>query len=308
MKNLDLVHHKKIYFAISAITGLIGLAFLIIYGLNFSIDFSGGSQFVFSYPQNQEVQEEKIEQAFQSQNISIQRIRNNEEQNQVVVRTTPLDQATKNKVSVQLKNSYPDLREQNFETVGPTIGGETKQNAVKAVVIASAAIMLYIAFAFREVSKPVSSWKFGASAIIALVHDILITVGVFAILGHYFDVEIDPLFITALLTVMGFSVHDTIVVFDRIRENLKRRTGNEEFSTIVNNSLLETLTRSLNTTLTVIIVLVALILFGGQSIFWFVVALLVGIVSGTYSSIFVAAQLLVAWNEWDQKRKLKKNK
>jgi preprotein translocase subunit SecF len=161
---------------------------------------------------------------------------------------------------------------------------------------------LYIAFAFREVPKPANSWRFGICAIIALLHDVLVVVGVFSILGHFFNVEVDSLFVTALLTVIGFSVHDTIVVFDRIRENLKKNLTHS-FEETVNNSILQTLGRSLNTSLTVILVLLALLLFGGESTKWFIVALLVGVVSGTYSSIFNAAPLLVLWNELSQKRR-----
>jgi len=196
---------------------------------------------------------------------------------------------------------HRDIKENSFETVGPSIGQETKANALKAVLIASVAITLYIAFAFRKVSHPVSSWKYGVSAIIALLHDVLVVVGVFSILGVLFGIEIDSLFITALLTVMGFSVHDTIVVFDRIRENLKK-SYNLKFEEIVNNSLLETMNRSLNTSLTVVIVLFSLLLFGGESIRWFIIALLLGIISGTYSSIFNASPLLIVWYEWERKK------
>jgi len=156
------------------------------------------------------------------------------------------------------------------------------------------------------VPKPASSLRFGVCAIIALIHDVLVVVGIFAILGHFFNVEVDSLFVTAVLTVIGFSVHDTIVVFDRIRENLKRMMGTS-FPRIVNESILQTLDRSLNTSLTVILVLFTLLLFGGETIRWFVVALLVGIISGTYSSIFNASPLLVLWQELAEKRKKNKD-
>jgi preprotein translocase subunit SecF len=157
-------------------------------------------------------------------------------------------------------------------------------------------IVLYIAFAFRKVPKPASSWRFGVSAIVALIHDVLLVLGLFAIFGKYYDVEIDVLFVTALLTVIGFSVHDTIVVFDRIRENLPKYLS-KPFSDIADISITQTLARSLNTSLTVVFVLVALLLFGGETIRWFVVALLTGIISGTYSSIFNATAVLAYWEE-----------
>jgi len=188
------------------------------------------------------------------------------------------------------------LEERRVESVGPVIGKELTQKALSALLMASMAIVLYIAFSFRKVPKPASSWRFGITAVIALMHDILVVVGIFAILGKVWGVEIDTLFVTALLTVIGFSVHDTIVVFDRVRENLSKNPG-KKFADITNLSIVQTLGRSLNTSLTVIFVLTALLLFGGETIKWFVVALLIGIISGTYSSIFNATALLVWWEE-----------
>lgn len=164
------------------------------------------------------------------------------------------------------------------------------------MIVASLLIVVYITWSFRSVPKPTSSFRFGVSAIIALIHDVLVLLGLFSIFGHFFGVEIDSLFVTAVLTVIGFSVHDTIVVFDRIRENLKR-VGGENFGEVVNDSILQTLDRSLNTSLTVVLVLSALLIFGGETIRWFVLALLIGVISGTYSSIFNASPLLVVWQD-----------
>lgn len=161
--------------------------------------------------------------------------------------------------------------------------------------------MLYIVWAFRSVPKPASSLRFGICTILALIHDVVLVIGIFSLLGHFFLIEVDSLFVTAILTIIGFSVHDTIVVFDRIRENL-RRMPNLEFANVVNESIIQTMARSLNTSLTVLLVLFTMLLFGGESIRWFIVALLVGITSGTYSSIFNAAPLLVLWEEWSQRR------
>ena len=192
-----------------------------------------------------------------------------------------------------------DVVEKRFESVGPVVGAELARRAVMAVGLASLAIIAYIAWSFRFVPKPYSSWKFGTSAVVALLHDVFVVLGLFALFGHLYHVEIDALFVTALLTVIGFSVHDTIVVFDRVRENLPKMPR-KTFSQVVDFSLTETLVRSLNTSLTVILTLTSLLVFGGESTRWFVVALLVGIVSGTYSSIFNAAPLLVLW---ESKRK-----
>lgn len=213
-----------------------------------------------------------------------------------LLRVKHLEKEQHDKLLEELKKKFDDANEIRYETVGPSVGRETTENAVKGVIIASAAIIIYIGFAFRQIPKPYSSYKFGICAVAALIHDVLLVVGIFSLFGHFWKVEIDSLFITALLTVMGFSVHDTIVVFDRIRENL-RRMPTHTFNDVVNESIVQTLARSLSTSLTVIFTLVALILFGGETIRWFIVALLIGIISGTYSSIFNAAPLLVVWNE-----------
>ncbi len=297
---MNIVKNRKLYFLLSGIVIIPGLISLILFGLKPSIDFTGGSRLEFSY--KKQVDNAVIKKIFTNEHAKVEAITLTGQN--ASVRTAPLDQKTKTRIVTNLKGEYPSVVEKSFDTVGPTIGAETESNALKAVLIASIAITLYIAFAFRKVSKPVASWKFGVCAIAALLHDILVVVGIFSILGWLFGIEIDSLFITALLTVMGFSVHDTIVVFDRIRENLQKNYS-LPFEEVVNNSLLETLNRSLNTSLTVIIVLFALLLFGGESIRWFVVALLAGIVSGTYSSIFNASQLLVVWFEFDKKRKNK---
>jgi len=184
--------------------------------------------------------------------------------------------------------------ELRYETVGPTISRDLIRKAILSLTLAIIAIILYIAWAFRTVPRTLSSWKFGLSAIVALIHDVLIIVGIFSILGHFLRVEVDNLFITALLTTLGFSVHDTIVVFDRIRENLKKTSGS--FIEIANKSIAETITRSINTSATTLFTLLALLIFGGQSIFWFVLALIIGIIAGTYSSIFIATVILVLWH------------
>lgn len=296
---MNLVKHKKLYFLISGIVIIPGFISFLLFGLKPSIDFTGGSRFELEIQGN--ISPSEVKDSLVEKKVPVVSVRS-EENNTFLVRTDALGSEARKKVSAQIKSAYPKAKELSFETVGATIGKETTMNALYAVVIASIAIMAYIAFAFRHVSQPVSSWKFGVCAIIALVHDVLVVVGLFSVLGYFFQIEVDSLFITALLTVMGFSVHDTIVVFDRIRENLKKHSGTN-FEVNVNNSILETLNRSLNTSITVILVLFMLLLFGGASIRWFTVALLVGMVAGTYSSIFNASQLLVVWYEFDKKRK-----
>ena len=297
---MDIIGKKNLYFLISFLIIIPGIIALVLWGLNLSIDFTGGSRITLSIKNVQSQNAvEVIRKNLEKDKIKIASIEKSN--NLIFVRTQPLDQKQNDKFVNDLKKEIKDFKEEEFETIGPTIGEETTSDAVKAVILASLLIVLYITWSFRKIPKPASSFRFGICAIIALIHDVLVVVGVFAIFGHFFGVEIDSLFVTAVLTVIGFSVHDTIVVFDRIRENLKRMSSSS-FSTVVNDSILQTLDRSLNTSLTVVLVLLALLLFGGESIKWFVVALLVGVVSGTYSSIFNASPLLVLWQEIKNKK------
>ncbi len=208
--------------------------------------------------------------------------------------------AESNHQSFKAQLAKQGLEEVSFDTVGGSVSRTIATSAILSIIAASAAIVLYIAYAFRNMPPPMSPWAFGISAIMALLHDALFVIGLFSILGEVAGVEIDSLFVTAVLTTIGFSVHDTIVVFDRIRENLRRQKGS--FEEIVNTSILETFARSLNTSVTVLLTLLALFLFGGHSIRLFVLALLVGVASGTYSSIFNASPLLVTWHNYKIKR------
>lgn len=301
---MNIVGKRNWYFAFSLLIIIPGVISLFLWGLNLSIDFTGGSEMTFSYPQKVNQQTiTTIQKTFAQDKIEIISLLPSEDQ--VTVRTKSLDSVQDDKVVKDLQKSDTKIIQSQFETIGPVIGSEITTNAFYAIVFASVLIVLYIAWAFRGVRKPMSSWRFGVCAIVALLHDALVVVGIFSLLGHFFGVEVDSLFVTALLTVIGFSVHDTIVVFDRIRENL-RRNITATFPQVVNDSILQTFVRSLNTSLTAILVLFTLLIFGGESIRWFIVAMLIGIASGTYSSIFNASQLLVVWQEWvDRKRKVR---
>lgn len=305
MKNnmLDVIGKKNLYFLISLLVIIPGIISLFIYGLRLSIEFTGGSRLTLVYPK--EVNQQTIEDirtSFADADIPTSTI--SPSGNSVVIRSAPITQKQDVQIMSVLKERTGEFTQADFDTVGPVIGEETTRKAILAVIFASILIVIYIAISFKKVPKPASSWRFGVCAILAVLHDALALIGIFSLLGHFFHVEVDSLFITAILTVMGFSVHDTIVVFDRIRENLLKTSG-IPFPQLVNNSILQTIVRSLNTSLTAIIVLITLLIFGGESVRWFVVALLIGIISGTYSSIFNAAPLLVTWQEWDQKRKKK---
>ena len=297
---MDLMKYKFWYLVFSALIIIPGLVFLVVFGFKTSIDFTGGSVLKFSR-QEGIWDKNSVDQVFKEKSVEIALVNIENAGKSVSVRTKPID-ANKNEELKTSIVSSPSIQQTSFETVGPSIGGETAKKSLVAFGIACTGIVLYIAYAFRNVPKPFSGLRFGVSAILAMIHDALVVLGVFAILGHFKGVEIDPMFITALLTVIGFSVHDTIVVFDRVRENLGGFKG-KNIEWIANYSVLETMRRSLATSATVAITLSALFVFGGASIKWFVLALLIGVISGTYSSIFNATPILVIWEDFLARRK-----
>ncbi|MBI5405342.1 MAG: protein translocase subunit SecF [Candidatus Kerfeldbacteria bacterium] len=294
-----IVQKRNWLFALSLALLVPGVIAFAMWGLRLGLDFTGGSLIELSIPTRPATEElrDKIAAADFGDGIV-----QSTGEGTYSVRLPFLSNDQHTTLLTTLNRDFPGTSEIAYETVGPTIGNELRQRAVIAVIAVLAGIILFITYAFRRVSRgPVPSWIYGTSALVALVHDVFMVIGIFAILGHYFGIEVDALFVTALLTVLGFSIHDTIVVFDRIRERL-RVSASHDFETIVNESLNQTLVRSLNTSLTTVIVLIALALFGGDSIRHFILALIFGIVSGTYSSIFVAAPLLVVYDRWRNRR------
>ncbi|MFC1649356.1 protein translocase subunit SecF [Patescibacteria group bacterium] len=280
---MDWLKYKKIYFALSGI--MIAVSVLAIYSwrLNIGVDFTGGT--IIEYRFENEISTEELSKKMEEKEIptnSIQRIGDN-----YLLRLSPINESQKNQISEVLDGMNTTYEELRFETVGPSIGPELVKKTIYAILIASVGILLWVAYQFK-------SFKYGASAILAMFHDSFILVGVFAIFGRYFDAEVDFLFVTALLTTLSFSVHDTIVVFDRIREISKKEGG--MLYDVSNKALTETMVRSLNNSFTIIFMLLALVLLGGTTIRWFGVALLVGTVLGTYSSPFVAVPLLNSWD------------
>lgn len=301
---MNIIGRRKLWYAISLIMIVPGIISLWMYGLQLGIDFNSGQVSTVQGNPRAEVVKE-ITAPLGLKDVSVVSLGSN--QTEIRFRD-PSPQANHEANHQKLKEGLAakGITELSFDSVGPTVSKSIALNAIGALVAVSLAIVLYIAYAFRNAPRPVSPWSFGFMAIIALLHDALFVLGIFSLLGHFFGVEIDALFVTAILTVIGFSVHDTIVVFDRIRENLRRRKG--EFEDIVNASILETLARSINTSVTVILTLLALFLFGGESIRLFVLALLIGIASGTYSSILNASPLLVTWHNYQLKRAGKSRK
>ena len=294
--NLNIVKYKYFYIAFSLTLMLLGIIFLIFWGLKFGIDFTGGTKIIYNVNPNEVSSIEKYVPK-NIKNGSIVELTKNQYQ----IQTPPLSQKALGKIENNIQTKFHLSKPQSITTIGPTIGSELTQDAIYSIIIVITGIIIYIGWAFRKVPKPANPWVFGVSAVLAMIHDVIIVFGAFAILGHFFDAPVDSLFVTAILTVIGFSVHDTIVVFDRIRENLIK-TKIINFSDIVNNSLMQTLNRSLNTSFTVLLVLSALFLLGGITIRWFAVALLIGIFSGTYSSIFVASQLLIIYNQYKERK------
>lgn len=297
----NIISKTKYSYIFSITLTVLSIASLFVWGLKFGIDFTGGTlmeiKFANAVPANQELEDNLKNINLKS--LTLQSTANNS----VLIRYASEEDAVNQSVVKKMTEKYPDSKQLRVDYINSSVSSELRKNSLWALVWAVAGIMAYIAWAFRKVSRPVESWKYGAGAVIALVHDILITVGIFSILGHFKGIEVDISFIAALLTILGFSVHDTIVVYDRTRENLLRSSSKEQFPEIVNRSLNETLVRSINTSLTVLITLLAIYIFGGESIKNFSLALLIGIGFGTYSSIFVASALLVTMYDFRLNRK-----
>ncbi|MFQ5340443.1 MAG: protein translocase subunit SecF [Anaerolineae bacterium] len=289
----DIVGKRYWYFGLSALVVIPGLIALFVFGLPLAIDFTGGSLLQLEFNEQVSVSTAEIKSIYANYGPDlVDPLVQTTGDRGLLVRSKRIeDLDTKNAIEADIQAAYGSFEEQRFESVGPSVGAQVADRAAQAVALAAIGILLYIAWAFRRVPKPL---RYAACAIVAMLHDVAVVVGVAAIIGHFLGWEVDALFLTALLTVIGFSVHDSIVVFDRIRENMGRRRG-EPFEKVVNHSIIQTLDRSINTQLTVLFTLTSLALFGGVTIRHFVIWLLIGIISGTYSSIFNASPLLVAW-------------
>ena len=310
---------------ISGFLGVISIAVWIVWGFTLSIDFTGGTLIELSIPQSQVTAQEltteikKVETSLAKEFAHDQTssgsiiadfgdpvITPHSDSNTFSVKIKPINEQTNTKLIEGLRTTYPTLESQKFSTIGPIMGTTLMKNSLIALLLGCLAIIIYIAFAFRRVPKMVSSWKFGATAILALIHDLLLVCGVFIILGKLFHVEVGTLFITALLTVLGYSVQDTIVVFDRIRENLIIKKPHETLRDIAEKSMQQTWARSLNNSITLWLTLLSLLIVGSESVRWFIVALLLGTLFGTYSSIFIASPALIYWSESKNEKKAHK--
>jgi len=287
----DLIKYKNLFIGISLVMLTLAIISIFTYGFKEGIDFAGGTLWQVRFS-SQEVSVPELETylktTFGIENLLVTA---GSENGVMMIRTNELSENQHQEYMTQLQENFGQVEELRFESIGPVIGAELKSKAIWAFILVLFGISLYIAFAFRKVSYPVSSWKYGIATLICLFHDAIIPTGLYAWWGSMKGLEIDTNFIVAILTIMGFSVHDTIVVFDRIRENLIVHKG-KKLDEIINISINQTFARSINTTLTLVIVLIALYLFGAPTLSYFVLLILIGTVIGTYSSIFMASPLL----------------
>lgn len=285
----------KIMFFVSLTLVVLALAALAIYGLKLGVDFRGGSVLELTFPQARPSAAELQTMFSASSKITLVSVSPVGERG-AILRLNELDEATHQLVLKDFQTRFGAVTENQFSSVGPTVGSELRSKSITAIIVLLLAISIYIAFVFRQMSRVLSPWAMGGAAIVALIHDVSIPVGVFALLGHYRGIEVSAVFVAAILTILGYSVSDTVVVFDRVRENVLRYGSKESFGALVHKSILQTLARSINTNITVLLSLIAIYLFGGASVQYFALALIIGIFLGAYSSIFVASPLLVWWS------------
>ncbi len=291
-----IIKNRKIFYALSSIMVTFSIFAIAVWGIRFGIDFTGGSILEFEFTEVRPSQPELIEtlnQVSEENDFSLGDFSLRETGDLgFILRMRDIDDGTKNIIL----SSLGEVNEIRFNTIGPTLGQELRSKALFSILVVILFIILFIAYVFRHVSKPVSSWKYGFVAITAFIHDVIIPVGLFAFLGRFYGVEVDALFVVAILVVLGYSINDTIVVFDRIRENLREypeKKRASQFEKVVGKSLRETISRSINTSVTTLIALTAIFILGGESTKFFSLALIAGVIAGTYSSIFFAAPMLL---------------
>ncbi|HTK04920.1 MAG TPA: protein translocase subunit SecF [Candidatus Eisenbacteria bacterium] len=287
---LPIIKLRNVWFMVSSALVIASIAILVMYPLRFGIDFTGGSLMEVEFKGDRPAPAE-VGAAVSELGLG-ESVAQTVGDKEMLLRLKTLDEPTHQKVVKALDEKFGGVIEHRFESVGPTVGDELRKKAAWSITLVLIGIALYVSYAFRKVSRPVASWKYGiVTLIIGIMHDVLLPVAAFALLGHFTLAEANSSFVAAILTVLGFSVHDTIVVFDRIRENLLRTGG--AFEEIVERSVNETLSRSINTSLTATLPLIAIYIWGGESLKYFAFTLIIGLIAGTYSSIFLASPLLV---------------
>jgi preprotein translocase subunit SecF len=298
-----IIKHRNLFFALTAALTVGALTVLGVFGLNISTDFTGGALIEVRYPDGRPATA-MLQQSLTDAGLESVTVREAGEDS-YIVRAAPLSAEARSAVPEAVKVGETQPVIERLTDIGPSIGSELRTKALIALALVALCIMLYIAFVFRKVSKPVSSWVYGVITVITLLHDLAIPLGAFAIFGYLWGAQVDTLFVTAILTVLGYSVHDTIVVFDRTRENLRRNEEykrKEDFEHVAGRSIQQTLVRSINTSVTTLVSLAALFYFGPEATKDFALTLIVGIIAGTYSSIALATPLLVAYERWKAKK------
>lgn len=293
----NFLKHKKVYFIFSGILITASLACLFVFGLKPGIDFTGGSILEVEY-KTERPSSQTIKNSLADFNLDEIYLQPTDEKG-MILRMKNLSEETHQKIIEKLAENN-ELEELRFESIGPVIGQELKEKTAIVAILSLLAVVLYIAFSFRRLTFPAKSWQYGLSSLVALFHDVLIPLGVFSILGKFYGVQVTIPVIVALLTVLGYSINNTVVVFDRIRENLLKRIG-KNYEETVDISLNQTLIRSLNVSLTTLFVLTAIFFLGGETLRYFALTLILGIIAGTYSSIFLASPFLVTWLKWRKK-------
>jgi len=302
INNMWIINNRKIFYTFSSILVAVIIGLLFTWGIKFGIDFTGGSLIELSFQEEVPTHEELNTKLDNYEFISGYSLRSSGDSSEIL-RSKEITDEQKNTIVSGLQESY-SVTESRFSNIGPSLGNELKTKAIFAVLLALLLIVLFIAYSFRHVSKPISSWKYGGITVVAFLHDLIIPLGVFSIMGQFAGLEVDSLFITALLVILGYSINDTIVVFDRIRENLAEVPDDlkeKKFNNVVGKSINETISRSINTSFTTLLALTALYIFGGAVTQAFSLALIAGVLAGTYSSIFLASPLLVSLNNMSKK-------
>jgi len=294
---INFLKYRKVYYIFSGLLIVVSILSLALYRLNFGIDFTGGTLMEIEFNKDRISNEEvgKMLADLKLENLSLQQTG----EKGLILKMGGINEETHQNILAKFNGG---IEEKSFEFVGPVVGRELQKKTWVFTILVLIAIIFFISFAFRRASKPISSWQYGVvAASVAFFHDILIPLGIFSLLGKFYGVSVTIPIVVGLLTILGYSVHDTIVVFDRIRENILRQRG-LSFEEVINRSLNQTLIRSINTSLTSLIVLIAMFFFGGETLRYFTLILILGITTGTYSSIFIASPILVTWLKW---RKIK---
>jgi len=308
-----IVKYRKIFYIFSSILVLASIVAISMWGLNLGIDFKGGTSVEFKFEQSKlelSVVKGRIDATIVTPSLKNSYSLVNSGNDSYILKTRNISETERETLLSSISNNGADkVVLTKFNSIGPALGATSAQKSLVAIALVLICIILFITFAFRHVSEPVSSWKYGLFSIIALCHDVLIPTGVFAVLGHYLGYEVDTLFVTAVLVILGFSIHDTIVVYDRIRENLKVNKDyntKKNFEQIVGESINQTFIRSLNTSLTTFFAVLMMYVFGPEATKHFSLVLMIGVIFGTYSSIFLASNMLVTAEAFQKEKKIGK--